>query len=137
MIFTPPAFLPTLPSPLLLQEPVGDFCLAKNIARTIGPDFADKQPPFVEAAIDRAWAADEVGARVAQVAAALCSSWQLVPGQQWHKIVAILASNSVGLLDGSSSRQQSEWSLGRHSDSFMGYPPHWRWLPHVATYEHG
>jgi acyl-CoA synthetase (AMP-forming)/AMP-acid ligase II len=102
MIFTPPTFLPTLPS-VPLQEPVGDFCLAKSLARTIGSDTADKPAPFVEAMIDRAWTPDEISARVAQVAAALCSSWQLVPGQKWHKIVAILASNSVSFLDSSSS----------------------------------
>ncbi|KAF2259643.1 putative AMP dependent ligase/synthetase [Lojkania enalia] len=98
MIFTAPAFLPTLPSPLPLQETIGDFCLAANIAKKVGSDSADKQSPFVEAAIDRAWTTDEIGARVAQVAAALCSSWKLVPGQQWHKTVAILATNSVDIL---------------------------------------
>ncbi|KAL4815811.1 acetyl-CoA synthetase-like protein [Aspergillus spinulosporus] len=97
MIFTPPSFLPTLPS-VPLQEPVGDFCLAKSLARAIGSESADKRAPFVEAAIDRAWTPDEISARVAQVAAALCLSWQLVPGQKWHKIVAILASNSVDTL---------------------------------------
>ncbi|THC90238.1 hypothetical protein EYZ11_010299 [Aspergillus tanneri] len=97
MIFTPPNFLPPLPS-VPLQEPVGDFCLAKRLARTIGSDSADKRAPFVEATIDRAWTPGEISARVAQVAAALCSSWQLVPGQKWHKIVAILASNSVDTL---------------------------------------
>lgn len=102
MIFTPPNFLPSLPS-VPLNEPVGGLCLAKHLARTIGSDPADKPAPFVEATIDRAWTPDEISTRVAQVAAALCSSWQLVPGQKWHKIVAILASNSVGLLDSSSS----------------------------------
>ncbi|KAJ9484378.1 hypothetical protein VN97_g8994 [Penicillium thymicola] len=97
MIFTPPTFLPSLPS-VPLEEPVGDLCLAKHLARTIGSDPADKRAPFVEATIDRAWTPDEISARVAQVAAALCSSWQLVPGQKWHKIVAILASNSVDIL---------------------------------------
>ncbi|KAL6886027.1 putative AMP dependent ligase/synthetase [Trichoderma evansii] len=97
MIFTPPTFLPTLPS-VPLQEPVGDFCLAKSLSRTTGPDSTHKQHPFVEAAINRAWTPDEVRVRVAQVAAALCSSWQIVPGQKWHKIVAILASNSVDTL---------------------------------------
>lgn len=98
MIFTPPAFLPTLPSPLPLQETVGDFCLAANLAKTAGPGSEDKRPPFVEASTDRAWTADEIGVRVGQVAAALASSWKIVPGQQWHKIVAIVASNSVSLL---------------------------------------
>jgi hypothetical protein len=102
MIFTPPNFLPSLPS-VPLNEPVGGLCLAKHLARTIGSDPADKRAPFIEATIDRAWTPDEISTRVAQVAAALCSSWQLVPGQKWHKIVAILASNSVGLLDSSSS----------------------------------
>ncbi|KAL4995753.1 acetyl-CoA synthetase-like protein [Aspergillus recurvatus] len=97
MIFTPPTFLPTLPS-IPLQEPVGDFCLAKRLARAIGSDSVGKRAPFVEATIDRAWTPDEISARVAQAAAALCSSWQLVPGQKWHKIVAILASNSVDTL---------------------------------------
>lgn len=98
MIFTAPAFLPILPSPLPLQETVGDFCLAANLAKTGRPDSADKQPPFVEAAIDRTWTADEIDARVTQASVALCLSWKLIPGQQWHKTVAILASNSVGLL---------------------------------------
>ena len=133
MIFTPPTFLPTLPS-VSLQEPVGDFCLAKRLVMTIGPD---KRAPFVEATINRAWAPDEISTRVAQVAAALCSSWQLVPGQKWHKIVAILASNSVGLLYSSFSGRQSEWPLGRHSDLIMGYPPHGGCLSHDATYELG
>ncbi|KAF7586847.1 hypothetical protein BBP40_008240 [Aspergillus hancockii] len=97
IILTPPTSFPTLPS-VPLQEPVGDFCLAKSLARTIGPDSADKRAPFVEATIDQAWTLDEISARVAQVAAALCSSWQFVPGQKRYKIVAILASNSVDTL---------------------------------------
>ncbi|KAF2633109.1 putative AMP dependent ligase/synthetase [Macroventuria anomochaeta] len=98
MIFTAPDFLPTLPAPLPLQETIGDFCLTANLAKTAGSDSVDKRPPFVEAAIDRAWTADEIGVRVAQVAAALFASWRLVPGQEWNKVVAILASNSVDTL---------------------------------------
>ncbi|KAJ5233188.1 AMP dependent ligase/synthetase [Penicillium chermesinum] len=79
MIFTPPTYLPALPS-VPLHEPVGDFCLAKK------------------ATIDQAWTPDQIRDRVAQVAAGLCLAWQLVPGQKWHKIVAILASNSVDTL---------------------------------------
>ncbi|KAJ5401207.1 AMP dependent ligase/synthetase [Penicillium crustosum] len=66
MISTPPTFLPSLPL-VPLEEPVGDSCLAKNLARTIGSDPADKRAHFVEATIDRAWTPDEISARVAQV----------------------------------------------------------------------
>lgn len=137
MIFTAPEFLPVLPSPLPLQETIGDLCLAANVAKTGGSDLEEKRPPFVEASIDRTWTADEIGVRVAQLAAALSSLWKLVPGEPWHKTVAILASNSVSFLNIPSSRQQSEWFLGRHPDSLMGYPPHWRRLPHVAADELG
>ncbi|KAE8153721.1 hypothetical protein BDV25DRAFT_18554 [Aspergillus avenaceus] len=97
MIFTPPTYLPTLPS-VPLHEPVGDFCLAKSLARTTAPDSAAQRAPFVEATIDQAWTPNKIQDRVARVAAALCWSWQLVPGQKWHQIVAILASNSVDTL---------------------------------------
>jgi acyl-CoA synthetase (AMP-forming)/AMP-acid ligase II len=104
MIFTAPDFLPTLPTPLPLQETIGDFCLTENFAKTARSDSADKRPPFVEAAIDRAWTADKIGARVAQVATALFDSWKLVPGQEWNKVVAILASNSVSSLEALASK---------------------------------
>ncbi|KAJ5654821.1 AMP dependent ligase/synthetase [Penicillium lividum] len=97
MIFTPPTHLPALPS-VPLHEPVGDFCLAKSLTRTTGPNSTYKRAPFVEATIDQAWTPDQIRDRVAQVAAGLSLSWQLVPGQKWHKIVAILASNSVDTL---------------------------------------
>ena len=106
MIFTPPTFFPSFPS-LPLQDPAGDLVLARCLAKASSSDLADKQTqaPLVEAAIDRAWTPDEISARVGQLAAALCSSWQIVPWQKWHKVVAILASNSVGSIlsaDGSS-----------------------------------
>ena len=71
--------------------------MAVNLAHAAGPGSEEKRPPFVEASTDRAWSADEIGVRVGQVAAALASLWKLIPGQPWHKIVAIVASNSVSL----------------------------------------
>ena len=95
MIFTALAYLPKLPSPLPLEETIGDFCLARRRARSSDPDSGDERPTFIEAAIDRTWTIDEIETRLGQMAAALCSAWQIVPGQKWHKTVAILASNSV------------------------------------------
>jgi hypothetical protein len=112
MIFTAPDFLPALPSPLPSQETIGDFCLAANVARTAGSDSAIKRPPFIDAAVDRAWTADEMIARVGQIVTALCSAWKIDSAQKWHKIVAILASNTVRLLRSIFLRHQSEWSLG-------------------------
>lgn len=97
MIFTAPAFLPTLPSPLPLLSTIGDFCLKGNLAEKDRPDLTKKQHAFVDAATDQAWAARDIDARVAEASAALSSAWNLNPGQQWHKVVAILASNSVGI----------------------------------------
>lgn len=69
--------------------------MSERLAKVDGQ--ADKQPlPFIEAAIDRSWKADEISARVGQLAAALCSAWHITPGQKWHKQVAVLASNCVG-----------------------------------------
>lgn len=98
MIFSAPSFLPTLPCPLPLEETVGDFCLTANHAKAVKSGLVDKKYPFVEAANGQTWTTQQISARVAQVSAALCSSWRIVPGEPWHKIVAILASNSVGLL---------------------------------------
>lgn len=68
--------------------------MSERLAKVGGQ--ADKQPlPFIEAAIDRSWKSDEISARVGQLAAALCSAWNITPGQKWHKQVAILASNCV------------------------------------------
>ncbi|CAM1508755.1 Fc.00g056030.m01.CDS01 [Cosmosporella sp. VM-42] len=95
MIFTPPASLPALPSPLPLQETIGDFCLATRLARASEPD---QRPAFIEAAIDRTWTTNQINARLSQLTAALCSAWEIAPGQKWHKTVAILASNCVDTL---------------------------------------
>lgn len=94
MIFTAPAYAPALPSPLPLEETIGDFCLAKRLTREGASDAV-----FVEAAIDRKWTMDDIDARLGQMAAALRSAWQITPGEKWHKTVAILASNCVGLLN--------------------------------------
>lgn len=94
MIFTAPAYAPALPSPLPLQETIGDFCLTQRLAREGASDSV-----FVEAAIDRKWTMGDIDARLCQMAAALCSAWQITPGEKWHKTVAILASNCVGLVD--------------------------------------
>lgn len=93
MIFTAPAYAPALPSPLPLQATIGDFCLAKRREREGASDSL-----FIEAAIDRKWTIDDIEARLGQMAAALSSAWHIAPGQKWHKTVAILASNCVGLL---------------------------------------
>ncbi|RGP74953.1 putative phenylacetyl- ligase [Fusarium sporotrichioides] len=93
MIFTAPAYAPALPSPLPLQQTIGDFCLAKRREREGASDSL-----FIEAAIDRKWTIDDIEARLGQMAAALSSAWHIAPGQKWHKTVAILASNCVDTL---------------------------------------
>jgi hypothetical protein len=98
MIFTAPPFVPSLPDPLPLQETIGDFCLTERLAKVYVQGSAEKQPvPFVEAAIDRSWTTDAISTRVGQLSRALCSAWNITPGQKWHKQVAILASNCVRL----------------------------------------
>ncbi|EKJ70674.1 hypothetical protein FPSE_09184 [Fusarium pseudograminearum CS3096] len=93
MIFTAPAYAPALPSPLPLQQTIGDFCLAKRRERQGASDSL-----FIEAAIDRKWTIDDIEARLGRMAAALSSAWNITPGQKWHKTVAILASNCVDTL---------------------------------------
>lgn len=112
MIFTAPASAPALPCPLPLQDTVGDFCLAARLDRTSEWDSADQRPPYIDAALNQPWTAAEIDARVGQVAAGLRSTLHIAPRQKWHKIVAILASNSVGLVETSTLRQQSKPSLG-------------------------
>lgn len=98
MIFTAPSFVPSLPDPLPLQETIGDFCLTERLAKVCAQGSAEKQPvPFVEAATDRSWTTDAISTRVGQLSRALCSAWNITPGQKWHKQVAILASNCVRL----------------------------------------
>lgn len=93
MIFTAPDYAPALPSPLPLQQTIGDFCLEKRRERE-----GASNPLFIEAAIDRKWTIEDIEARLGRMAAALSSAWHIAPGQKWHKTVAILASNCVSIL---------------------------------------
>ncbi|KAL4726841.1 putative NRPS-like protein biosynthetic cluster [Fusarium chlamydosporum] len=93
MIFTAPDYAPALPSPLPLQQTIGDFCLEKRREREGASNSL-----FIEAAIDRKWTIEDIEARLGRMAAALSSAWHIAPGQKWHKTVAILASNCVDTL---------------------------------------